>query len=77
MSVRSWTIPLTFAGLGGLGAMLLSGRGRKRMRFAEERLRASPGRLAAWDDCAQTELDDIQRAVKELTRAVGTHKTGR
>jgi hypothetical protein len=72
MSVRKWTIPLTFLGLGGLGAILLSERGRKLIRSAAERFSAAPGQLAAWNDSAQQELDHIEQAVKELEQSLGT-----
>jgi hypothetical protein len=72
MSVRKWTIPLTLAGLGGLGAMLFSPRGRKLIHSAAERSGAKPGRMAAWNDSAQKELDHIQRELKELEHSIGT-----
>jgi len=73
MSVPKWTIPLTFVGLSGLGAMLFSERGRKLVRSIAERLSSAPGRLAVWNDAAQKELDHIQQAVKELEQSLGTH----
>lgn len=72
MKIRKWTIPLTFVGLGGLGAMLFTERGRKLIRSGAERLRATPGRLAAWSGPAQEELDQIQRAVKKIEQSLGT-----
>lgn len=73
MSVPKWTIPLTFVGLSGLGAVLFSERGRKLVRSFAERLSAAPGRFAVWNDAAQMELDHIQQAVKELEQSLGTH----
>jgi hypothetical protein len=73
VSVRKWTIPLTFVGLSGLGAMLFSERGRKLIHSMAERFSGTPGRLAAWNDPAQKELDKIQQAVKELEQSLGTH----
>jgi len=73
MNVRKWTIPLTFVGLGGLGAMLFSKRGRNFMRSAAKRFNSAPGRLAAWNDSAQQELDHIQHAVKIIEQSLGTH----
>ena len=72
MSVRKWTLRLTFAGLGGLGAMLFTERGRKLIRSGAERVRATPGRVAAWNGSAQEELNHIQQAVKELEQSLGT-----
>lgn len=71
MSVRKWTIPLTLAGLGGLGAMLFSSRGRKLIHSAAGRSGAKPGRQEAWNDSAQKELDHIQQELKELEHLIG------
>lgn len=71
--MSKWTVPLTCVGLGGLGAMLLSDRGRKLMRSTAGRINEAPGRLAAWNESAQKELDHIQQALKELEQSLGTH----
>ncbi len=73
MKVRKWTIPLTFVGLGGLGAILFSERGRKLLRSTAARVGATPGRLAAWNDSAKQELDHIQQEIKELEQSLGPH----
>ena len=72
MSARKWTIPLTFLGLGGLGAMLLSERGRKLIRSMAERLGATPGQLAVWNHSAQEELDHIEHEVEKLEQTLRT-----
>lgn len=73
MNLRKWSVPLAFVGLGGLGAMLFSERGRKLIHAAAERLHATSGQLLAWNDSAQEELDHIQQAVKEVEQSLGTH----
>jgi hypothetical protein len=73
MNLRKWSIPLAFVGLGGLGAILFSERGRKLIRAAAGCLQATPGRLLAWNDSAQEELNHIQQAVKEVEQSLGTH----
>jgi hypothetical protein len=52
--------------------MLFTERGRKLIRSGTERLRATPGRLAAWNGSAQEELDHIQQAVKEIEQSLET-----
>ena len=61
--MRKWAIPLTFMGLGGLGAFLLAARGRKWLRQAAEE---TPAQLAAWNEAAREELKGIQQAVHKL-----------
>lgn len=73
MTVRRWTIPLTCLGLGGLGAMLYSERGRKLIRVVAERVGQTPAQLAAWNDAAKQELSHIRQAVKELEQSIGAH----
>jgi len=73
MKTRKWTIPLTIVGLGGLGAMLFSERGRQLIRSTASRFGVTPGQLAAWNDSAQQELNHIQQAVKELEQSLRTH----
>ncbi len=46
MNLRKWSIPLAFVGLGGLGAMLFSERGRKLIHAAAERLQCNVGTAA-------------------------------
>jgi len=73
MKASSWKIPLTLAGLGGVGAMLLSPRGRKLIHSAAARFSVAPERLVAWNDSAKNELDHIQQALKELEQSLSTH----
>lgn len=73
MKVRKWTMRMMFIGLGGLGAMLVSERGRRMLQSAAKHFNSTPGRLAAWNDAAQKELDHIQHAVIELEESLGTH----
>jgi hypothetical protein len=73
MNGSKWKIPLTLAGLGGVGALLFSSRGRKLIHSAAERLSATPEQFAAWNDSAKKELDHIQEALLELEQSLGTH----
>ncbi len=73
MKSGSWKVPLTLAGLGGVGAMLFSSRGRKLIRSAATRFSPAPQRLVAWSDSAKNELDHIQQAIKELEQSLSTH----
>jgi hypothetical protein len=73
--MRKWTLPLTVVGLSGLGAVLLSKRGRKHVGFTPERSGENTGRLVAWNDSATDELHQIQQAVEELEHSFGTRTT--
>ena len=69
----NWKVPLTLAGLGGVGAILLTSRGRKLIRSAAERFGQTPEKLQEWSDTALDELSKIQQALNELERSLGTH----
>jgi hypothetical protein len=73
MNVSKWKIPLTLAGLGGVGALLFSSRGRKLIHSTRERLNQAPERLVAWNDSAKDELNHIQQALQALEQSIGTH----
>ncbi len=70
--MSKWSLPLTFVGLSGLGAVLLSKRGRKLVGFTPARSSENTGRLVAWNDSATHELHKIQQAIKELEHSFGT-----
>ena len=78
MSVRKWTLPLTLAGLGGVGAVLFTGRGRRLLQKASWRLEPKPVTppQPAWDHSLREELDHIQQEVRELERNLGTPAAG-
>ncbi len=70
--MRKWFLPLTVLGLGGLGALALSERGRRAMEWFFERLDEAPDRLAEWNDSAQAELDRIQVALNDIADTLKT-----
>jgi hypothetical protein len=68
--MRRWYMPLTVLGLGGIGAFLLSERGRTTLRAMFEDLREAPERWLEWNESAQTELDRIQDALNRITESL-------
>jgi hypothetical protein len=64
--MRKWFVPLTMLGLGSLGALILSERGRQALDWVFDRIDEAPDRIAEWNDTAQVELDKIQSALNEI-----------
>jgi hypothetical protein len=64
--MRKVYVPLTLLGLGGLGWLILTERGRRALRLIGECLRQGPGRLLEWNEAAQRELDRIQVALNRV-----------
>ncbi len=65
-TMRRWYLPLTVVGLGGLGYLFLTGRGRQALRWATEHFQDAPERFLEWNEAAQRELDRIQGALNRV-----------
>ena len=70
--MRKWFLPLTVLGIGGVGALLFSERGRRGLEWLFDRLDEAPDRLAEWNESAQSELEKIQNALNELSDTLQT-----
>jgi hypothetical protein len=68
--MRKWFLPLTVLGLGGLGALVLSEQGRKRIFWALDRIGEAPDRFSEWNDNAQRELERIQNTLNQLAESL-------
>lgn len=68
--MRKWAVPLTVLGVGGVGALVLSDRGRHAIGWVLRRMQEAPDRIAEWNETAQTELEKIQLAVNELAESL-------
>ena len=65
-TMRKWYVPMTVVGLGGLGVLLFTDRGRKAIRWLVEQLPNAQSQLAEWNETAQRELDRIQNALNRV-----------
>jgi hypothetical protein len=70
--MRKWFLPLTMLGIGSIGALVLSERGRQALEWIFDRLDEAPDRIADWNDSAQTELNKIQDALNEIADTLQT-----
>jgi hypothetical protein len=68
--MRKWYVPVTVVGLSGLGALLLTERGRAGLRWMLENVQRAPDRLIEWNDSAQHELDRIQTALNRVASSL-------
>ena len=71
--MRRWFVPLTVLGLGGVGAILLSERGRTVLRGLFEKFAQAPERLLELNDTLQAELDRIQAALDQIAESLEPH----
>ena len=68
--MRRWYLPLTVVGVGGLGWLLLTERGRNALRWALEHVHEAPERFLEWNEAAQRELDHIQSALNRVSESL-------
>ena len=71
--MRRWYVPLTVLGLGGVGALLFTERGRTVLQRITENLWDAPDRLMEWNDNLQGELDRIQQALDHIAETIDPH----
>jgi len=69
--MRKWYLPMTVLGLGGVGMLLFTDRGRRGLRWAIEHLPDAPQHLAQWNETAQRELDRIQATLNQVAESLG------
>ncbi len=70
--MRKWFVPLTMLGIGSLGALVLSERGRQALDWIFDRIDEAPDRIAEWNENAQQELDKIQVTLNEIAETLQT-----
>lgn len=68
--MRKWYLPVTVVGLGGLGALFLTERGRSALRWIYNNMHQAPEALLEWNDAAQRELDRIQTALNQVAESL-------
>jgi hypothetical protein len=68
--MRKWVMPLTVLGLGGVGAFLLSERGKTTLRWIFEALSQAEDRFLKWNDSAESEVERIQDALNRIAESL-------
>ncbi len=68
--MKKVVVPLTVLGLGGLGWLFLTERGRQVLAWVGENIERGPERLLEWNEAAQRELDRIQTALNRVQESL-------
>jgi len=75
--MRKWTLPLTVLGLSGVAAFLLTRKGRAAISGAlqnvVETINGAPAQIEQWGDDAQHELNEIRKAVENISESLGVN----
>lgn len=69
-AMRKWYVPLTVAGLGGLGVFLFSDSGRRALRWIGQYIRWNSEGFLEWNEAAEAELQRIQEALSTLAETL-------
>ncbi len=69
--MRRWYVPLTVFGLASVGALVLTQRGRRVLRWLAENFENAPGTLLQWNETSQRELERLRAAVDQLADSLG------
>ena len=72
--MRKWYVPLTVLGVGSLGALLLSERGRNLLGQVRRSLHWAPGKFLEWNETAQLEIERIQAALNRIAESLQPHE---
>jgi hypothetical protein len=70
--MRRWYLPLTLLGLAGLGALFLTERGRRALRWMAENFEKAPDTLLQWNEATQRELERLQASINQLADNLGS-----
>lgn len=70
--MRRWYVPLTVLGLAGLGALILTQRGRQALRWLAETFDNAPDAWLQWNETTQRELERLRAAVNQLADSLET-----
>lgn len=69
--MRKWFVPLTVLGVGGIGAFLLTDKGRETLQRWRAAFYGAPQRWEQWNESAQLELERIQEALNQIAESLG------
>jgi len=68
--MRKWYLPLAVLGLGSLGALALTERGRQVLAWLNDQFEQAPDRFLNFNDAVQRELDRIQIALDRVAESL-------
>ncbi len=66
-----WYLPLTVLGLGSLGVLFGTDRGRRALERASDFLEGLPQEYSAWMNMTDREIAEIQSAVNQIAESLG------
>jgi len=71
--MRKWLVTFAIAGASGIGAFLLTDKGRETLRRLRAAFKSDSEPWAGWNDSAQLELERIQAALNQIAQCLEPH----
>ena len=68
--MKKWYMPLAVLGIGGLGALLLSDRGRQTLRWVAENFERHQDTLFEWNEAAEREIARLEEALERVADSI-------
>ncbi len=68
--MKKWYMPLAILGVGSLGALLLSERGRQALRWVAENFEHHQDKIVEWNDAAQREIERLEEALDRIADSI-------
>lgn len=68
--MKKWYMPLAILGVGSLGALLLSERGRQALRWVAENFERHQDKIVEWNDAAQREIERLEESLDRIADSI-------
>ena len=68
--MKKWYMPLAILGVGSLGALLLSDRGRQALRWMAENIERHQDKIVEWNEAAQREIERLEEALDRVAASI-------
>ena len=73
--MRKWFVPITVFGLGGLGVLLGTEKGREAVRRVRQFVNDTPEHISGINGAVEHELDSLQESVDALAKRLGVNRS--
>ncbi len=68
--MKKWYMPLAVLGIGTVGALLLSERGRQALRWIADSLEFHHQKMMEWNEAAEREIDRLEQALDRIAASI-------
>ncbi len=68
--MKKWYMPLAVLGIGTVGALLLSERGRQALRWIADSLELHHHKILDWNEAAEREIDRLEQALERIAASI-------